>query len=82
MKTKLNPLAKFANADMRLAKKHGAMCIAQTKRGNVDVEWNGAEFTVSGAEVNWTTGDVKPWSVKGAAAEIREFLCGLYVVTA
>ena len=35
-------LKKFANQDLNLARKNGCITIAQTKIGNIDVEYNSA----------------------------------------
>ena len=79
MKTN-NELNRIANNDIRLARKHGELTIAQTKRGNVTLHRTESGLKISGADVNWNTGEIKEWSIAGEVGFIRETLCGLYTV--
>ena len=48
-------LLKYAKSDLRIAKKHGAVTITQTKVGNVEIEYDGANFQAS----NFNDSDTK-----------------------
>lgn len=72
-------LNKMANSDIRLARKHGEITIAQTKRGNVTLSRTNDGLKLSGADVNWSTGEIKEWSIAGTVGFIRQTLCNIYI---
>lgn len=76
-------LLKFAESDLNLARRHGEICVYQTKKGNVDVSCKKGIYTILGTQVvDWKTGRVDSWELKGTKRVIREALANIYVVAA
>ena len=68
-------LHSFANADLRIARKDGRMCVSQTIIGNLEVSYNAEEKTYTITDFNNGTK-----YVEGKAKEAREFLIENYDV--
>ena len=72
-------LTRYANSDLRTARKHGEIIVAGTKRGNVTLSYNDETRTYLLTALNMKTleSDVL---AKGKAANARNALIALYVV--
>lgn len=71
-------LTKFANADIRLARREGEIAICQTKRGTLTLGFDGTTYRLGGAEIK--AGQIQTWEITGKPAVIRAALVDLYVV--
>jgi len=70
-------LHSFANADLRIARAEGTMCVSQTIIGNLEISYNTEEKTYTITDFNNGT-----QYVQGKAKEAREFLIENYDVVA
>jgi len=70
-----------ANNDIRLARKHGELLIAGTKRGNISLmPTPEGGMMLAGSAVDFASGQISTWTIAGRVGFIRETLAGFYRV--
>jgi hypothetical protein len=74
--TLVDQLKRFADSDLRAARKQGEILVTQTKRGTVALRHEGGVYTLTTQGPNATV------LASGKAAVARECLVSLYTVVA